>query len=211
MPRTRFGEHGGRGYRSAALRPVRSTSRTVGEVAGHRVADGAGSSGGSTLAAGRRVLRRRPPAPASASTGCGTGIPTAGRPGSARRPGAGSARAAARGRGRGSGSADSSAWVYGWAGLLEDLVAGADLDDLAEVHHRHPVGDVAHHRQVVGDEEVGEAELVLQLLEQVHDAGLDATRRAPTPARRARSAPARGRAPGRCRRAGAGRRRTRAG
>ena len=51
--------------------------------------------------------------------------------------------------------------------------AGADLDDLAEVHHRHPVGDVAHHRQVVGDEHVGQAELVLQILEQVDDAGLD--------------------------------------
>ena len=32
-----------------------------------------------------------------------------------------------------------------------------DLDDLAEVHHRDPVADVPHHRQVVGDEQVGQA------------------------------------------------------
>ena len=35
------------------------------------------------------------------------------------------------------------------------------------------VGDVAHDRQVVGDEQERQAELVLQALEQVHDAGLD--------------------------------------
>ena len=34
-----------------------------------------------------------------------------------------------------------------------------DLDDPAEVHHRDPVGDVPHDRQVVRDEEVGQAEL----------------------------------------------------
>src|SRR3546814_3757206 len=45
--------------------------------------------------------------------------------------------------------------------------------DLAEVHHGHAVGDVAHHREVVGDEHVGEVELGLELLQQVHDAGLD--------------------------------------
>ena len=61
----------------------------------------------------------------------------------------------------------------GVPGPRVDLVAGALLDDLAEVHHRDPVGDVAHDRQVVGDEDVGEAELVLQHLEQVDDAGLD--------------------------------------
>ena len=35
------------------------------------------------------------------------------------------------------------------------------------------VGDVPHHREVVRDEEVREAEPVLQVFEQVHDAGLD--------------------------------------
>ncbi len=54
-----------------------------------------------------------------------------------------------------------------------ELVAVGHLDDLAEVHHGHAVGDVAHHRQVVGDEEVGQAELLLEVFEQVHDLGLD--------------------------------------
>src|SRR5690606_16918742 len=54
-----------------------------------------------------------------------------------------------------------------------DLPVGADLDDLAQIHHRDPVGDVAHHRQVVGDEDVGQVELVLQPFEQVHDLRLD--------------------------------------
>ena len=48
-----------------------------------------------------------------------------------------------------------------------------DLDDLAEVHHRDAVGDVPHHRQVVRDEHVAQAELVAQVVEQVDDAGLD--------------------------------------
>jgi hypothetical protein len=33
-----------------------------------------------------------------------------------------------------------------------ECVRGSDLADLAEVHHRHPVADVLHDRQVVGDE-----------------------------------------------------------
>ena len=54
---------------------------------------------------------------------------------------------------------------------LEHLVHVADLDDPAEIHHRDPVGDVAHHRQIVRDEQVRQAELGLQPLEQVDDAG----------------------------------------
>ncbi len=52
-------------------------------------------------------------------------------------------------------------------------VAVGQFDDLAQVHHRDPVGDVAHHRQVVADEQVGQAELLLQVLQQVHDLRLD--------------------------------------
>ena len=37
--------------------------------------------------------------------------------------------------------------------------AGADLDDLAQVHDRDPVADVPHDRQVVRDEQVGQAEV----------------------------------------------------
>ncbi len=41
------------------------------------------------------------------------------------------------------------------------------LDDAADIHHRDPVRDVLDDREVVRDEEIGEAELVLQVLEQV--------------------------------------------
>ena len=53
--------------------------------------------------------------------------------------------------------------------LLVDLVPRPDLDDLAEVHDGDAVGDVAHDRQIVRDEEVRQAEAALQLLEQVDD------------------------------------------
>ena len=76
--------------------------------------------------------------------------------------------------GSASGTADSSACVYGCDGRSYSSSDSADLDDLAEVHHRHPLADVAHHGEVVGDEEVAEAEPLLQVLQQVHDTGLDA-------------------------------------
>ncbi len=36
-------------------------------------------------------------------------------------------------------------------------VGPAQLHDPSEVHHRDPMGDLAHHREVVGDEEVAES------------------------------------------------------
>ena len=48
-----------------------------------------------------------------------------------------------------------------------------DLDDLAEIHHRDAVADVLHHGEIVGDEQVGQAELALQVLQQVDDLRLD--------------------------------------
>src|SRR5450756_999492 len=44
-----------------------------------------------------------------------------------------------------------------------------DLDDPAEIHDGHAVGGVLDHRQVVGDEDVRQFELVLKVLEQVDD------------------------------------------
>src|SRR5205807_6097661 len=54
-----------------------------------------------------------------------------------------------------------------------DLFGVRDLDDLAEVHHGDPVAQVADDRQVVGDEQVGQVELVLEVLQEVHDLRLD--------------------------------------
>ena len=65
------------------------------------------------------------------------------------------------------GAADISAAVYGWFGSVENRFGGAGFDDPAEVHHRDPVGDVPDHRQVVADEDVGDPQLLLQVVEQV--------------------------------------------
>ena len=57
----------------------------------------------------------------------------------------------------------------GMLGVLVELVPLGQLHDAPQVHHRHPVGDVAHHGQVVADEKIGQAEAPLQFLQQVDD------------------------------------------
>ena len=106
----------------------------------------------------QRVWKRQPDGGA-AGTGC--------------RPAARCARARVDARGSGTGIAESSASVYGCFGRVVHLFGGTLLDDASEVHHRDAVADVAHEREVVRDEEVGEAELLLQVAEQVDDVGLD--------------------------------------
>src|SRR5215212_6249411 len=61
----------------------------------------------------------------------------------------------------------------GVAGFAVQSRPVSDLHDLAEVHHGYPVRDVLDHREVVGDEDVGEVELLLEVLQQVDDLGLD--------------------------------------
>ena len=39
----------------------------------------------------------------------------------------------------------------------------------AEIHHRDPVGDVLHHGEIMRDEDVGKAEPVLQVAQQIED------------------------------------------
>ena len=51
----------------------------------------------------------------------------------------------------------------------EQRGAVGDLDDLAEIHDRDAVADVLDDRDVVGDEQIGEAELALQVAQQVDD------------------------------------------
>ena len=51
----------------------------------------------------------------------------------------------------------------------EDIFGAAVLDQHAMPHHGHPVGDLGHHAEVVGDEHDGGAVPGLQLLEQLED------------------------------------------
>ena len=55
----------------------------------------------------------------------------------------------------------------------EQRGAGRALDDLAEIHHGDAVGDMAHHRQIMRDEQEAEPEARLQGLQQVDDLRLD--------------------------------------
>ena len=52
-------------------------------------------------------------------------------------------------------------------------VGGADLHDAAEVDHHDPVGDVAHDREVVRDEEERDAGLRPQVVQEIQDLCLD--------------------------------------
>ena len=47
------------------------------------------------------------------------------------------------------------------------------LDHLAQVHDGNAVGNVPHHQQVMGDEQIGQAQLFLQVMEHVDDLCLD--------------------------------------
>ena len=58
-------------------------------------------------------------------------------------------------------------------GVGVDRLGGAVLDDLAGVHDRHGVANELHHREVVADEHVGEAELLLEVHHEVNDLSLD--------------------------------------
>src|SRR5262249_15120480 len=54
-----------------------------------------------------------------------------------------------------------------------EVACGRNLNDLAEIHHRYARADVLDDREVVRNEDVGQAELLLQLLKQVDDLRLD--------------------------------------
>ena len=58
-------------------------------------------------------------------------------------------------------------------GILEQLLRRPHLDDAAEIHDRDPTAEMAHHAQVMGDEEQGQPHLALQPGEEIEDLGLD--------------------------------------
>ena len=119
-----------------------------------------------------RRLGRRAHLGRVAAAGVEAAARPAARPGSARRPAARSARAARR-RGPGPAPRRAAPPCTGGPGAAQTLLGRPDLDDLAEVHDGDAVGDLAHDREVVGDEHVGRPELLLEVLEQVDDLRLD--------------------------------------
>ena len=57
-------------------------------------------------------------------------------------------------------------------GAFEHLLERADLHDPTLPHHRHPVGDLRDHSEVMGDEEEAHSTPALELLHQAQDLGL---------------------------------------
>ena len=71
------------------------------------------------------------------------------------------------------GLTDTSACVYGLRGERITALGRPDLHDLAQVHHRDPVGEHPGQRQVVGDEQVRQAALAAQVEHQAQELGPD--------------------------------------
>ena len=64
------------------------------------------------------------------------------------------------------GTAASRPCVYGCTGSSKICLRRARLDELPEVHHRDAVGDLADDVEVVGDDQVGHAELMAKVVHQ---------------------------------------------
>ena len=47
-------------------------------------------------------------------------------------------------------------------GISKKRIARGQFDHAAQIHHRDPVGDMAHHAEVMGNEQIGQAKPVLQ-------------------------------------------------
>ncbi len=58
-------------------------------------------------------------------------------------------------------------------GRGENALLRGELDDLAEIHDRDPMGHVLDDGEIMTDEEERKAELALQVLQQVDDLRLD--------------------------------------
>ena len=61
----------------------------------------------------------------------------------------------------------------GVRGVLEDVSARSQLDDLAEIHHADSVGDPLHNGQIMADEQVRQPQFGLQVHHQVDDLRLN--------------------------------------
>ena len=58
-------------------------------------------------------------------------------------------------------------------GVAVNRVALGDLDHFAEIHDRHSMADMFDDAQVVGDEQISQMHLLLQLLQQIDDLRLN--------------------------------------
>ena len=57
--------------------------------------------------------------------------------------------------------------------LMENILRAAQLAEPAQEHDADPVGDIAHYREVVADEQISQASGLLQALQEIQDLVLD--------------------------------------
>ncbi len=75
--------------------------------------------------------------------------------------------------GSGTGTEASRAFVYSSFGFVYTVLGRAALDDRAAMHNGDAIAHRAHDGEVMGDEQVGEAELALEVLQKIDDLRLD--------------------------------------
>jgi len=51
--------------------------------------------------------------------------------------------------------------------VTEHDIRRALLNDFAQVHHNDAVGHIVHHAEIVGDDDIGQTQLVFELDEQI--------------------------------------------
>ena len=57
--------------------------------------------------------------------------------------------------------------------MIVDLLGVRQFHDVSQIHDGDAVGNVPYHQKVVGDEEIGQSQLILQFIEHVDDLCLD--------------------------------------
>ena len=58
-------------------------------------------------------------------------------------------------------------------GIIEDIIRGTILHNLAGVHHSDVIGHIGHYAQVVSDKDDGQVALFLQTVNQLQNLRLD--------------------------------------
>ena len=59
-------------------------------------------------------------------------------------------------------------------GIGKERAVIGEFDDFTQIHDRHAVGDMVDHTQVMGDHDVAQVKIGLQIRQQVDHLGLDA-------------------------------------
>ena len=57
--------------------------------------------------------------------------------------------------------------------MVKQVLARSTFDNLSQIHHRHVVTHMAHHTQIMADEQIGQAKVFFQPCQQVQNLRLN--------------------------------------